>query len=282
MIYNVAAAGQNCIGTQNANNGFAKVVAFGQRNWPRENYLSKSKIVTKQMFREVQAEIARRNSKSAANRRKRKRGRYNSKYALSERLFCGECGSPYKRVTWNIHGRKQVVWRCVNRVEYGKKFCPHSPSIPEEELHQAILKAIQDLAANFTNDVANQLNGLLQKISSGENETADLQKQLEQTQQEFSRLLDMSLDLDENTPFLDAKLKSLSTKIKKLRQEIQQSKPDNETTAPPERLISEKNLQLQTYDDLMTARVVERITVLTRYKVKIEFVGGLTRTLDLF
>ena len=167
-------------------------------------------------------------------------------------------------------------------MEYGKKFCPHSPSIPEEELHQAILKAIQDLAANFTNDVANQLNGLLQKISSGENETADLQKQLEQTQQEFSRLLDMSLDLDENTPFLDAKLKSLSTKIKKLRQEIQQSKPDNETTAPPERLISEKNLQLQTYDDLMTARVVERITVLTRYKVKIEFVGGLTRTLDLF
>ena len=64
-------------------------------------------IVSKQMFREVQAEIARRNSKSAANQRKRRRGRYNSKYALSERLFCGDCGSPYKRVTWNIHGRKQ-------------------------------------------------------------------------------------------------------------------------------------------------------------------------------
>ena len=50
-------------------------------------------IVTKQMYREVQAEIARRNSKSCANRRKQKRGRYNSKYALSERLYCGECGS---------------------------------------------------------------------------------------------------------------------------------------------------------------------------------------------
>ncbi len=66
-------------------------------------------IVTKQMFREVQAEIARRNSKSAANQRKRHQGRYNSKYALSERLVCGDCGSPYKRVTWNIHGRKQIV-----------------------------------------------------------------------------------------------------------------------------------------------------------------------------
>ena len=92
----------------------------------------------------------------------------------------------------------------------------------------------------------------------------------------------MSLDLDENTPFLDAKLKSLSSKIKKLRQEIQQCKPDNKAAAPPERLISEKDLQLQTYDDLMTSRVVERITVLTRYKVKIEFVGGLARTVDLF
>ena len=51
-------------------------------------------IVSKQMFREVQAEIARRNSKSAANHRNRRRGRYNSKYALSERLFCGDCGSP--------------------------------------------------------------------------------------------------------------------------------------------------------------------------------------------
>ena len=111
-------------------------------------------IVTKQMFREVQAEIARRNSKSAANQRKRHQGRYNSKYALSERLVCGDCGSPYKRVTWNIHGRKQIVWRCVNRLEYGTKFCSHSPSIPEEELHQAILKAVQNLAANFTDEDA--------------------------------------------------------------------------------------------------------------------------------
>ena len=39
-------------------------------------------IVSKQMFREVQTEIARRNSKSAANQRKRRRGRYNSKYAV--------------------------------------------------------------------------------------------------------------------------------------------------------------------------------------------------------
>ena len=140
-------------------------------------------IVSKQMFREVQAEIARRNSKSAANQRKRRRGRYNSKYALSERLFCGDCGSPYKRVTWNIHGRKQIVWRCVNRIEYGTKFCGSSPSIPEEELHRAILKAVQDLAANFTDEVAAQINGILHDIQTGESTKPNLQELLEQTRQ---------------------------------------------------------------------------------------------------
>lgn len=140
----------------------------------------------------MQAEIARRNSKSAANQRKRRRGRYNSKYALTERLVCGDCGSPYKRVTWNIHGRKQIVWRCVNRIEYGTKFCGNSPSIPEEELHRAILKAIQGLAANFTDEVAAQINGILHNIQTGESAKPNLQEQLEQTQQEFDRLLEMS------------------------------------------------------------------------------------------
>ena len=64
-----------------------------------------------------------------------------------------------------IHGRKQIVWRCENRIEYGTKFCSSSPSLPEEELHRAILKAVQDLAANFTDEVAAQINGILHDIT---------------------------------------------------------------------------------------------------------------------
>ena len=133
-------------------------------------------IVTKQMYREVQAEIARRNSKSCANQRKKKRGRYNSKYALSERLYCGECGSPYKRVTWNIHGRKEIVWRCVNRVTYGTKFCHNSPSVQEEALHQTLLRAIQNLTDNYTEEVAMQINGILHDLQGGTTELEKLQQ----------------------------------------------------------------------------------------------------------
>ena len=238
-------------------------------------------IVSKQMFREVQAEIARRNSKSAANQRKRRRGRYNSKYALTELLVCGDCGSPYKRVTWNIHGRKQIVWRCVNRIEYGTKFCGSSPSIPEEKLHRAILKAVQDLAANFTDEVAAQINGILHSIQTGESIKPNLQEQLEQTQQEFDRLLEMSLDFDEDTPFLDDRLKKLNSKIKRLKKVIDDSAAQQEKASQPETLLSAKVLQIQEYDDALTARIIEKITVRSRNEIEIRFIGGYKKPMQL-
>ena len=238
-------------------------------------------IVSKQIFREVQAEIARRNSKSAANQRKRRRGRYNSKYALTERLVCGDCGSPYKRVTWNIHGRKQIVWRCVNRIEYGTKFCGSSPSIPEEKLHRAILKAVQDLAANFTDEVAAQINGILHSIQTGESIKPNLQEQLEQTQQEFDRLLEMSLDFDEDTPFLDDRLKKLNSKIKSLKKGIEDSAARQEKIGQPEMLLSAKDMQIQEYDDTLTARIIEKITVRSRNEIEIRFIGGYKKTMQL-
>ena len=238
-------------------------------------------IVSKQIFREVQAEIARRNSKSAANQRKRRRGRYNSKYALTERLVCGNCGSPYKRVTWNIHGRKQIVWRCVNRIEYGTKFCGSSPSIPEEKLHRAILKAVQDLAANFTDEVAAQINGILHSIQTGESIKPNLQEQLEQTQQEFDRLLEMSLDFDEDTPFLDNRLKKLNNKIKSLKKAIEESAARQEKARQPEMLLSAKDLQILEYDDALTARIIEKITVRSRNEIEIRFIGGYKKTMQL-
>lgn len=207
--------------------------------------------------------------------------RTTDNYALSERLVCGDCGSSYKRVTWSIHGRKQIVWRCVNRLEYGTKFCSNSPSIPETELHQAILKAVQNLAAKFTGEVADQLNGILHQIEVGESLTPQLQAQLEQNQQEFDHLLEMSLDFDENTPFLDDKLKRLSDKIKQLKTAITQSSVNSQTPSTPTNPITAKDLLITEYDDMLTARIIEKIIVKSRQDLEIIFIGGYTQQISL-
>lgn len=236
-------------------------------------------IVTKQMYREVQAEIARRNSKSCANRRKQKRGRYNSKYALSERLYCGECGSPYKRVTWNIHGRKEIVWRCVNRVTYGTKFCHNSPSVQEEALHQTLLRAIQNLADNYTEEVAMQINGILHDLQGGTTELEKLQQKLADSQQEFDRLLDMSLECDAS--FLDEKLKHASEEIDNLQKQVDQLTASQQKAANPNLQLTDSDFRITEYSDTLVARIIERIEVISAVRIKIEFIGGYTVTVPL-
>ena len=67
-------------------------------------------IVTREMFQAVQAELARRTSAPSPSTKYAPTGRtcYASKYALSERLVCGECGTLYRRCT---HGAGMVKRR---------------------------------------------------------------------------------------------------------------------------------------------------------------------------
>ena len=169
----------------------------------------------------------------------------------------------------------------MNRIEYGTKFCGSSPSIPEEELHRAILKAVQDLAANFTDEVAAQINGILHDIQTGESTKLNFQEQLEQTQQEFDRLLEMSLDFDEDTPFLDDRLKKLNSKIKRLKKTIEDTAAQQEKASQPELLLSARDLQIQEYDDALTMRIIEKITVRSRNEILIRFMGGYEKVMPL-
>lgn len=75
-------------------------------------------IVSSEMFKKVQREMARRRGKrQTSDKGITSLGKYSGKFALSELLVCGECGSPYKRVTWVKNGVSRKVWRCLSRVQ---------------------------------------------------------------------------------------------------------------------------------------------------------------------
>ena len=106
-------------------------------------------IIPKVIFQRVQEEMTRRASKRKVMQKsgKTEQGKYSAKYALSEILVCGECRTPYKRCTWARNGKKRIVWRCVSRLEYGKKYCHNSPTMDEDKLHSAILAALNTYGA---------------------------------------------------------------------------------------------------------------------------------------
>lgn len=85
-------------------------------------------IISREMFNKAQTELARRTSKrTPSSKTITKQGKYSSKYALTDILHCAVCGSKYRRVTWSKNGKSKVVWRCINRLEHGRKYCTGFP-----------------------------------------------------------------------------------------------------------------------------------------------------------
>lgn len=117
-------------------------------------------IVERKTFDAVQTEMARRSAGKSPSKKNAPTGltSYASKYALSERLVCGECGTLYRRCTWSKGGKKRVVWRCVSRLDYGTKYCHDSPTLDEEPLQRTILAAI--------NSVMSKKDTLIRQITS--------------------------------------------------------------------------------------------------------------------
>ena len=106
----------------------------GTTKWSRssvDNILTKgyyiSTIVSFEDFTAVQYE---RQMRSNINEEtgKRKTTRYHSKNELSGLFVCGECGASYRRITKHSG---EVVWRCANRVEHGKRICKTAPTVTE-------------------------------------------------------------------------------------------------------------------------------------------------------
>jgi len=107
----------------------------GQERWTRpviSKLLSNSKyigsIISFEDYFAVQVDKGNR-SNIDEDTNQRKVTRYSSQNVLSGLLVCAECGAHYRRIT---RPSGEVVWRCANKVEHGKKFCKNAPSIRED------------------------------------------------------------------------------------------------------------------------------------------------------
>ena len=52
-------------------------------------------------------------------------------------------------------------WRCANRVEHGKKFCQHSPSISEDRIKEVLCEKL-GLSAFDGDEIKNKVDVILQ------------------------------------------------------------------------------------------------------------------------
>ena len=242
-------------------------------------------IIGREDFLQTQAELARRAGKKKVSKKKTKSalGKYCSKYALSERLVCGECGSMYRRVMWTRKDGKKPMWRCINRLEFGTQYCKHSPSLPEGPLHQAILACIQKVAGN-REDILQSLREVRDNLLAFPDTNAStfsLQQKIDQLQQEMAALVKIMAQ-GGDSQFYAAKLRELSeqkVKLARQLQESQQQQQEGKIRAYQEQqalivLSNEDSLDLTEFHEDFIRRVIEQVTVLSKDRILVRFVGG--------
>ena len=157
-------------------------------------------IISRDRFTQAQTEFAGRNAGRAPTRKLAPTGRscYSAKYALTERLMCGECGTLYRRCVWFKRGQKFAVWRCASRIDYGTKYCHSSPpTIREELLQAAILSAINSVMSQretLAGQIEESMRMELIPFPGGTVSISDIDRQLEELDGEFQALFAESKD----------------------------------------------------------------------------------------
>ena len=192
-------------------------------------------IVSRETFDAAQTELARRNAGKSPSKKNAPTGMvsYASKYALSERLVCGECGTLYRRCTWSRNGQKRVVWRCVSRLDYGKKYCHYSPTLDEIPLQQSILAAINSTMSHKS-ELIRQITDAMEKEFlpiPGENMTvSEIDSRLEALDRQFQELLAKAAE-DGADVYTDnfRSIMEKTTALKERRKAIETQRNENTT-----------------------------------------------------
>ena len=184
---------------------------------------------------------------------------------MSEMLYCGECGKPYRRITWNIRGEHKVVWRCVSRLDYGKKYCKCSPSVEETLLHNAISEAITR-KSKIEGVSPEKIIRHIQSYHASQDTESVLAKQnrLKELQKKFDSLT--SIDIEQaDTGEFDEQFEEKS-KWEKSSENLEQ------ISAIIEGL---KNHPVP-YDDIIVRQLIYCIKVVSKNMIQIYFKDGTT------
>ncbi|NNJ30573.1 recombinase family protein [Lacrimispora defluvii] len=240
-------------------------------------------IIDKLTFQRVQEEMARRSSlRKVSGNAKTELAKYSGKYVLTELLSCGNCGSPYRRVTWTRPEGKKIVWRCINRLENGKKFCKDAPTLEESRIHAAVVSGMNEMFSLKTMKSLLQ-DSILSALSgnSGEMSIAAIDSRLSELRDQQYKLLQLAAAVGANSTQYDEDLNKISMEFSALvakRNELERNQQD---IAQADKRAEQIAAELDTvdtgitcFDELTVRQLVDTIRILSEDKLLIRFKDG--------
>lgn len=243
-------------------------------------------IVDRKTFDAVQAEKARRNAGKSPSKKNAPTGKtsYASKYALSERLVCGECGTLYRRCTWAKRGKKRVVWRCVSRLDYGTKYCHNSPTLDEEPLQRAILAAVNS-AMSQKGTLIRRITGAMElelaPVPGASLSLSDIDRRMEELNH-LTRDLVSKAAREEDASAYTASLKAVMAEaaaLKEKRAYLEQQRKNKALTFQRiddvASFLEHASAEITEWDEPLIRQLVDTVKVVSVEKIIVHLRGGI-------
>ena len=251
-------------------------------------------IVDRSTWERVTLELAKRSFDARGGiigngiKRCRKKGDFYVEHCFDQMLKCPYCGGTYKISFWKKGDRKVVVWRCGIRMDYGTKKCDKSPSLHEDKLQRAIVKAVNAMIANAetVQETANtRLKAIQAELAVAESEYTDLNERIEEIRTRRDDILevisgssfDRFRDELKKLNAVEAEYKRRTDDLVTYREKLLYE--SRKTTAAQDAFSQMQPMSC--FDDLTVRKLVDHMEVISKTKVKIFFHGGLECVADV-
>ena len=184
-------------------------------------------------------------------------------------------------MTWTAKGFKEIKWRCISRIQYGKKKCHSSPTVDEQALHRTIVSAINEFCT-VKDDVAKALRESISEVldpnQNGSVQAA--QHRIDELARNMDELIRLAT-VPETAENAMSDIAKFSEEMKALREFIETEKAKQMTAqrgsaeldAILERLENEDFIMIE-YDDVAVRHLIEKVTVESKDTITVTFKGG--------
>jgi hypothetical protein len=215
-------------------------------------------IVSKEEFAAVQAEFERRSNLRGYS--KTGKSKFTSDYAFSGKLFCGNCGSKFRRTKWGSGKNLQIVWIFINHQTGGD--CDMK-AVKEKAVEKAFVRVMNRI-------IANKEAYLVQEVESVASDYEAIDAKISELQQE---LMDAVRNNQEYSTAEIERLQALKQRIKS--DEVERQWRNRMVEEFKVYLDARRSEQVDKFDGDLFRKLVEKVRVVSMVEVEFVFKAGI-------
>ncbi|MDD2494576.1 MAG: zinc ribbon domain-containing protein, partial [Tissierellia bacterium] len=198
---------------------------------------------------------------------------FSCNHCFAQIVFCGECGELYRRVHWNNHGCKSIVWRCISRLETTSAEVPcENRTVNELLLQDVTIKAFNKILTERKAFLKQLRENIAKAVVSADTLSPDgIQARLVELQQELIKKANSKQDYD-----------AIADEIFRLREQKEKSEVDSHSREEAmnrikelQDFISQQKTAITDFDEDRVKRLIEKITIFADH-FTVEFRSGIS------